>query len=114
MSAPSADATAFSKQGIQTHAQNTMLANQLHKAISDSALRVAIGVGLEVPQIANMSLGVGGPTVRLAEWVEVRAGRGAAICVVAKLVDVHAALGRRVAAANVVGDGRGGGFGLLL
>ena len=91
-----------------------MLANQLHKAINDSALGVAIGVGLEVPQIANMSLGVGGPAVILAEWVEVWAGRGAAIGVVAKLVDVHATLGRRIAAADVVGDGRGGGFGLLL
>ena len=43
-----------------------------------------------------------------------RAGRGAAVGVVAKGVDVHAALGVRVVAGDVPGQGGGGGLGLLL
>lgn len=38
----------------------------------------------------------------------------AAVGVVTELVDVHAALGRGVVAADVVGDGCRGGFGRLL
>ena len=44
----------------------------------------------------------------------VRSGAGAAVGVVTELVDVHAALGGGVVAAEVVGDGRWGGFGRLL
>ena len=43
-----------------------------------------------------------------------RTGAGAAVGVVAKLVDVHAALGRGVVARNVVGDCGWGGLGRLL
>lgn len=43
-----------------------------------------------------------------------RTGAGAAVGVVAELVDVHAALGRGVVARDVVRDGRRGGFGRLL
>lgn len=43
-----------------------------------------------------------------------RTGAGAAVGVVAELVDVHAALGRGVVACDVVRDGRRGGFGRLL
>lgn len=43
-----------------------------------------------------------------------RSGARAAIGVVAELVHVHAALGRGVVAADVVGDGRWGGLGRLL
>ena len=38
----------------------------------------------------------------------VRTSACAAICVVAELMDVHATLGGRVVAADVVGDGGGG------
>ena len=44
----------------------------------------------------------------------VRAGRRAAVGVVAELVDVHASLGIGVVAADVVGDGGGRGLGALL
>jgi hypothetical protein len=44
----------------------------------------------------------------------VRACRGAAVGVVAKGVDVHAALGVGVVARDGPGDGRGSGLGLLL
>lgn len=43
-----------------------------------------------------------------------RAGAGAAVGVVAELVDVHAALGGGVVALDVVGDGGGAGLGGLL
>ena len=44
----------------------------------------------------------------------VRASRGAAVGVVAKGVDVHAALGIGIVAAQVPGNGGGGTLGLLL
>jgi hypothetical protein len=44
----------------------------------------------------------------------VRTSRCAAIGVVAELVDMHPSFGIGVVAANVVGDGRGGGLRLLL
>ena len=43
-----------------------------------------------------------------------RTGAGAAVGVVAELVDVHAALGRGVVACDVVGDCGRGGLGRLL
>ncbi len=43
-----------------------------------------------------------------------RSGAGAAIGVVAELVDVHAALGGGIVARDVVGDGGWGGLGRLL
>ncbi len=51
---------------------------------------------------------------RRGERFTVRSGAGAAIGVVAELVDVHAALGGGVVAGDVVGDGRGRGLGRLL
>jgi len=50
----------------------------------------------------------------LAEGVEMGTGRGAAVGVVAELMDVDATLGRGVTSCNVVGDSCGGGFGGLL
>lgn len=54
---------------------------------------------------------------KLAAWVgllTVRAGRGAAVGVVAEGVDVHATLGVGVVAGDVPGDSGGGVLGLLL
>jgi hypothetical protein len=50
----------------------------------------------------------------LAEGVEMGTGRGAAVRVVAELMDMHATLGRGVTSLDVEGDGCGGGFGGLL
>ena len=44
----------------------------------------------------------------------VRASAGAAVGIVAELVDVHAALGILIMVLDVVGDGGWGGFGSLL
>lgn len=54
----------------KTHANNAILPNQLHQLIGDGALGVAVGVGLEVAQIADVTLVVGGGAVRLAEGVD--------------------------------------------
>ena len=43
-----------------------------------------------------------------------RASAGAAVGVVAELVDVHAAFGGGVGAGDVIGDGGGAGLGVLL
>ena len=43
----------------------------------------------------------------------VRTSACAAVCVVAELMDVHAALGRGVVAVDVIGNGGWGGFGGL-
>ena len=60
-----------------------------------------------------MTLRVGGGSVLFGEGVEVGTSRGAAVGVVAELMDVEAALGGRVVAGDVVGDCCGGGFGGL-
>ena len=43
-----------------------------------------------------------------------RAGAGAAVGVVAELMDMYASLRRRIIAGDIIGDGRGRGFGRLL
>lgn len=82
--------------------------------VGDGALSVALGVGLEVAEVTNVALLVAGGAVGLSVGVEVGAGAGAAVCVVAKGVDVHAALGVCVVAGNVVGDCRLAALGGLL
>jgi len=74
---------------------------------------VAVVVGFEVAEVADVALGVGGGAVLFAEGVEVRTSACAAIGVVTELMDVHAALGGGVAAVDVVGNGGWGGFGGL-
>lgn len=61
-----------------------------------------------------MALGISGGAVGFAEGVEVGSGAGAAVGVVAELVDMHAALGRGIVAGDIVGDGRVRGLGRLL
>lgn len=101
------------------------------------ALGVALAVRLDVAEITNMASLVGGSTVGLAVRVDykppapvstslldvmdsefseltVRAGRGAAVGVVTKGVDVEASLGVGVVAGDVPGDGGGRRLGRLL
>lgn len=123
----------------KTYANDAVGANQLDEAVRDGALGVALAIGVDVAEIANVASFVGGSTVGLAvgltggscgqhgarSWVclwkvgglakhTVRAGRGAAVGVVTKGVNVEAALGVGVVAGNVPGDGGGSGLGLLL
>jgi hypothetical protein len=97
-----------------TYANNTLASNQLDQLILDSPLRISLSVCLEVTQVTDMALLVFRRAVRLVVRVEMRARAGAAVGVVAKGVDVHAALGVGVVARDVVGDGRGRRLGGLL
>ena len=97
-----------------TYANDAVGANQLDVAVLDRALGVALAVRLDVAEITNVAGGVRGSAVGLAVGVEVRAGRGAAVGVVTKGVDVEAALSVGVVAGNVPGDGGGSRLGLLL
>ena len=125
--------------------QHALGPNELNEAVGNAAFGIALAVGFEVAEIADVALGVGGGAVLFAEGVDwerkegvrggcygvrwerkswcgimgggllrtVRTSACAAVCVVAELMDVHAALGGGVAAVDVVGDGGGGGFGGL-
>lgn len=97
-----------------TYANDAVRTDQLDMAVLDGALGVALAVRLDVAEITNVAGGVRGSTVGLAVRVEVRSGRGAAVGVVTKGVDVEAALGVGVVAGNVPADGGGSRLGLLL
>jgi hypothetical protein len=119
-----------------TYADDALGANELDEQVGHGALGVALGVGLEVAEITDMAGLIGAVTVSLVVGVDcrtqksavhspreanrrgcrltVRAGRGAAVGVVAKGVDVETALGVGVVAADVPGDGGRGRLGLLL
>jgi len=80
--------------------------------VGDLDVGHAVGAGFHVAQITGVADFVGGGAVRLAVRVEVSAGGGAAVGVVAKLVDVKA-VESLVEAAHFTRDGDGsGGVGL--
>lgn len=56
-------------EGEGTYAQHTLRPNQLDVLVGDAALCFPLGVGFEVPQIADMALGVGRGTVVFGEWI---------------------------------------------
>lgn len=95
-------------------ADDAVGADQLDQGVGGRALGVALTIGLDVAEIANVAGLVGGSTVGLLVRVEVRAGRGAAVGVVTESVDVEAPLGVGVVAGDVPGDGGRGRLGLLL
>ena len=120
-----------------TYANHALGANELDEAVGHAALGVALGIRLDVAEVTNVAGLVARGAVGLAVRVDcgraqllrtpgngwnasrtarahtVRTSRGAAVGVVAKGVDVHAALGIGIVAAQVPGDGGGGAFGLL-
>jgi len=73
-------------------AQHALLSDQLDEAVLDAALAIAVAVGCKVSEVADVADLIGWCTVCLAEGVEMRTGRRAAVCVVAELMDVHASL----------------------
>ena len=97
-----------------SYADDAVGADQLDQGVGGRALGVALGIGLDVAEIANVAGLVGGSTVGLLVRVEVRAGRGAAVGVVTKGVDVEAPLGVGVVAGDVPGDSGRGRLGVLL
>jgi len=84
--------------------EHALRPDQLDVLVGDGALGVALAVGLEVAQVANVALRVRGGAVLFAVGVEVRTGAGAAVGVVAEGVDVHATLGVGIVAGDVEGD----------
>lgn len=122
-------------------AQDALRPDQFDLLVRDGALCVSLAVGFKIAEIADVAFAVGGGAVGFGEridwerrrrrivlarrslhglirekrrWVTVGSGACAAVGVVAELVDVHAALGRGIVAADFVGDGRWGGLGRLL
>jgi hypothetical protein len=91
---------AISGKGV-THAQNALSTNELDQLIRLGALGVTLGVGLEVTKVTDVADLILGGAVGLAEGVEVRASGGAAVGVVAELVDVEATLSVGVVAGDV-------------
>lgn len=95
-------------------ANDAVGANQLDKRVGDGTLGVTLSIGLDVTQVTNVTGLIRRRAVSLVEGVEVRTGRGAAVGVVTKGVDVEATLCVGVVAGDVVGDGgRGTLRGLL-
>lgn len=102
--------------GVNDHgaANDAVGADQLDQVVGNGALGVALSISVDVAEIANVADLIGGSTVVLAEGVEVRAGRGAAVGVVTKGVDVETTLRVGVVAGDVVGDGGRGTLRSLL
>jgi hypothetical protein len=84
------------------------------KVVGEGECRDTILVRLDVAQVANVADLVPRGTVVFVMGVEVRPGRGAAIGIVAKGVDVHATLGIGIVAGDVPGDLGGSGLRILL
>jgi hypothetical protein len=53
-----------------TYADNALWADQLDEIVSDGALCVALGIGKEVAQVTNVTLGGIWGAVVLGEWVD--------------------------------------------
>ena len=70
-------------------ANDALGADQLDQLVCDTSLRIALTISLEVAQVTDVALLVLGGTVCLVVGVEVGTGGCAAVCVVAKGVDVH-------------------------
>jgi len=84
---------------------DALRADEFDELVGDTALGIALAISLDVAKIAYMADLICWCTVGLAEWVEVGAGRSAAVGVVTELVDVHASLSIGIVASDVPGDG---------
>jgi hypothetical protein len=96
-----------------THSKNAVGTDQLNEVVLDASLGNTVAVGLDVSQVTDVADLVGRSTVGLSEGVEVRTGGGAAVGVVAELVDVHSALSVGVGVLDLVLDDGGGILSLL-
>ena len=91
----------WKKEKEETYADDALGADQLDQLVCDTSLRIALTISLEVAQVTDVALLVLGGTVCLVVGVEVGTGGCAAVCVVAKGVDVHATLSVGVVAGDV-------------
>jgi hypothetical protein len=55
---------------VLTYTKNRLLANQLNLAIGDRALCIALAISFDIAEITNMTVGISGTTVALAEGVD--------------------------------------------
>jgi hypothetical protein len=60
---------AHQKRG-NTHANDTLGANEFDELVLHRSLGVALGVRLEVPKVADVAILVSGRAVLLVEWVD--------------------------------------------
>ncbi len=102
--------------GVHHHraSQHRVGPHQLDVGVRAAALGHPVAVRGNVAQVADMADRILGRPVVLAVRVEVGSGRRAAVGIVAKLVDVHAALGVGVVALDVPADGGGAVLARLL
>jgi len=91
---------------------DAMWANKSDQLIGYRICSVPLSVDIDIPEISDMAYGSGSVAVGLAGGVEVAASRGAAIRVVAILVDVEAAQSG-LATLNIVLDACRRTLGLL-
>ena len=78
---------------------------QLDLSVRNIALRNTISIGVDVPEIANMSVRRARCSMILSKWVEVALCAGASLAEITQLVNVESALGIRIIASDVIGDG---------
>lgn len=108
---------------IITYADDAIRPNQLDEAIRDASLTIALAIGLEIAQVANVAVLVGWGTVALVmrvDWpmismtlsssyqdmyLTVRSSRGTAVGVVTEGVHMHTTLSVGVVAGDVPCDG---------
>lgn len=56
--------------GISTYSKNAVLANQFDLRVGDGALCIALAVGLDVAEVADVAVAVRGAAVLLAEGID--------------------------------------------
>lgn len=84
-----------------TYAKDALGTDQFDELVLLGANGVALGIGLEVTKVTDVTNLILGGTVGFAEGVEVGPSRGAAVGVVTELVDVEATLSVGIVAGNV-------------
>jgi len=109
-----------SSQVIGTCMNNNSTSNNTKRAIQGDQFVLerercrAVFITLDVPQVADMSLGIRRGTVVVAVRVEVAAGRQAAVRQISCLVDMEPTLGRRIQVLDISCHGDRAAFGGLL
>ena len=53
-----------------TYAEDALLANQFDMLVFDTALCVALGVGLEIAEVADVTFAILWSTMLFAEWID--------------------------------------------
>lgn len=62
--------TTYPRKKKKTYAENALSTDQLDELVLGGAVGIALGIGLEVAQVADVALSVAGGAVGLAEGVD--------------------------------------------